>query len=534
MQPRMEINGRIPQEIIQFLESPGGHSLVIKGSAGAGKTTFSLQLIEELKEIENSHYLSTRVSDESLFFQFPWLKEKIKDVAEKVAIKKDKMGRSRPKQASEEDLYKQFPWLRKRLRDFKYGAQKISVDRTELKKLEGQIEIGCGDALEENFRSEINGNELIFDLGTLMPEVDVIYEAVEKALPKKSLVIIDSIDALSEKYGIPTSKLVTMFQKDLVENTQTNVLYVVETSKETHLDYLGDGIATLLVDNNSKSRRIRIMDIQKLRGREITHPNYLYTLLGGKMRVFTSGKPQKPTKNEPWEVIQDPNEDMVSTGCSDLDSILGGGFRKGSINLIEIGRNINPEHSQVFEFSLTSNFISCKRGVIWIPSNKVTSKGVKDHLSVFLDEDIIEKYIRVYERHGHGEVERFSNHIGGGKPDEDLEWRSAKYDLSNSKPPILLIAGLDTLEAVYRDRDVIEDLSDTLTFIKRAGDIFVGITYPASKSVKKLADLAQTHIKMENLSGTTVFYGEKPFTEMHALELNHDKGYPKAILIPVV
>lgn len=534
MQQKMEINGRIPQEIIQFLESPGGHSLVIKGSAGAGKTTFSLQLIEELKEIENSHYLSTRVSDESLFFQFPWLKDKIKDVKDKVAARMDEVNKSLSKRVTEEDLYYQIPWLRKRLKDFRSRAERVAVDRTELKKLEGQIDLGFGDAIEDNFRSEINGNELIFDLGTLMPEVDVIYEAVEKALPKKSLVIIDSIDALSEKYGIPTSKLVTMFQKDLVENTQTNVLYVVETSKETHLDYLGDGIATLLVDNNSNSRRIRMIDIQKLRGREITRPSYLYTLLGGKMRVFPSDKPEKPIKNTPWEVIQDPNEEMVSTGCNDLDSILGGGFRKGSINMIEIGKNINPEHSQVFEFSLTSNFISCKRGVVWIPSNKITSKGVNDYLSVYIDEDIIEKYIKVYERHGHGEVERFSTHIGGGKPDEDLEWRSAKYDLSNSKPPILLIAGLDTLEAVYRDRDVIEDLSDTLTFIKRAGDIFVGITYPASKSVKKLADLAQTHIKMENLSGTTVFYGEKPFTEMHALEINYEKGFPKVMLIPVV
>src|SRR5207247_1884517 len=70
--------GRIPREIVEFFNAPGGHSLIAKGPAGTGKTTFALQLTEELGEVTASHYLSSRVSDESLFRQFVWLEERPK------------------------------------------------------------------------------------------------------------------------------------------------------------------------------------------------------------------------------------------------------------------------------------------------------------------------------------------------------------------------------------------------------------------------------------------------------------------------
>ena len=55
--------------------------MILKGAAGTGKTTFALQLAEELGEVAASHYLSSRVSDESLHYQFPWLRDRLKAAA---------------------------------------------------------------------------------------------------------------------------------------------------------------------------------------------------------------------------------------------------------------------------------------------------------------------------------------------------------------------------------------------------------------------------------------------------------------------
>ncbi|MEM0449925.1 MAG: gas vesicle protein GvpD P-loop domain-containing protein, partial [Methanomassiliicoccales archaeon] len=67
----------LPKELRSFLLSPGGHSLIIRGNAGTGKTTLALQIIEELSEIDNSFYFSTRVSDSVILNQFPWLARRL-------------------------------------------------------------------------------------------------------------------------------------------------------------------------------------------------------------------------------------------------------------------------------------------------------------------------------------------------------------------------------------------------------------------------------------------------------------------------
>ncbi|HYV08841.1 MAG TPA: gas vesicle protein GvpD P-loop domain-containing protein, partial [Thermoplasmata archaeon] len=74
----MPAAGRIPREVVAFFASAGGHSLIVKGPAGTGKTTFALQLTEEIGDVAASHYLSSRVSDESLYNQFTWLQDRVK------------------------------------------------------------------------------------------------------------------------------------------------------------------------------------------------------------------------------------------------------------------------------------------------------------------------------------------------------------------------------------------------------------------------------------------------------------------------
>jgi KaiC/GvpD/RAD55 family RecA-like ATPase len=495
-----EEHGKLPEEIVSFLQNEGGHSLIVKGSAGTGKTTFSLQLIEELKGLQNSYYLSTRVSDESLYLQFPWLKKKIEESQAKVAER----------------------------------VQKLNVDRTELHKLEGQIELGEADELGGSFHGDIDEEGIILDLGSYLPEVDVIYDTIEEALPRKTLVIIDSIDALSERYGIPAPKLINTFQKDLVESTRANVIYVLENSKESKLDYLGDGVISMFHSSDNNGRRIRMMDIQKLRGCEIPHSKYLYTLLGGRLKVFGPQRFNGKSIHGQWQQIPDPNEFMVSTGCKELDMLLGGGLRKGSMNMIEIGDSIQTEHADIIEYSMVCNFASKNRGVVWIPAKNATSKTVKESLGPQLKDYALEDNVRVYEKYGEGGVNGLYHQIEGKDISQDLEWRTAKYDLSKSDSPVLLLAGFDTMESIYPTHNLIEDLSDVLTFIRRMGDIFVGITTPSTASTQRLADLTRTHIKLENIGGTTVVYCEKPHTELYALEVSTTDGYKMAKLSPIL
>src|SRR5437016_3227980 len=132
--------GHIPREVVEFFNAAGGHSLIVKGPAGTGKTTFALQLTEELGEVTASHYLSSRVSDESLFRQFIWLKERLKPAGLQTGLR---------------------------------GRPDSKVTRNALDQLEGKLMEGKeGDDEEPEAigSGEVKGNFLEVTLGFDIPE----------------------------------------------------------------------------------------------------------------------------------------------------------------------------------------------------------------------------------------------------------------------------------------------------------------------------------------------------------------------------
>jgi KaiC/GvpD/RAD55 family RecA-like ATPase len=60
-----------PKEITNTLDRKSGYITIVKGSPGAGKTTFALELLKRYKD--TGIYFSTRTSVNMLYDQFPWL-----------------------------------------------------------------------------------------------------------------------------------------------------------------------------------------------------------------------------------------------------------------------------------------------------------------------------------------------------------------------------------------------------------------------------------------------------------------------------
>ncbi|MCU0861869.1 MAG: DUF2075 domain-containing protein, partial [Methanomassiliicoccales archaeon] len=223
--------GRTPEELLNFFRAAGGHSLLIKGDAGTGKTTLALQLIEELSEEQPDYYLSTRVSDEALYRQFPWLEEKAKrnDIlkAGKAFLSKTKAPSFRGMEDYQHDSTLRVAKDLLRVLG-KSDSSSPMVVRSELMKLEGQIESGEGDE-SEAMSGEMTDDGVVLDIGVMLPELELAYDMAEANLPNKTFIVLDSIDALSEHYGISSQKIMNTLQKDLVEHSGTNIAYVMET-----------------------------------------------------------------------------------------------------------------------------------------------------------------------------------------------------------------------------------------------------------------------------------------------------------------
>jgi len=510
-----------PNEIIKFLSSSGGHSLIFRGMAGTGKTTLALQMIEELAAVQQSYYMSTRVSDQSLFHQFPWLLDKVKEGEILKARKK-----IRKKADSEQQVEKILLGLAAIKGELK--SEKVRAPRRELMRLQGIIEQGGEESQAEPGEKE---DELVVSVGPMMPEIEMAYDVVDKALPERTLVVIDSIDALAEKYGVPASRLISTMQKDLVEGCGTNVVYVLETP-DPLLDYLGDGVIYLSL-NSSTGRRIREMDIMKLRGCEIRQPKYVYTLLGGRVRTFEYTRYMKPEKPRKFEAVSDTDGKHVSTGMPELDAMLGGGLRKGTITLIELSPGVPVVASAPIENAIICNSVVQERGVAWIPTKKTGAESAREELLGFVDEDDFDKNVKILEPHAPaGSPKPYGMTLEGEDVRVDIKWQDVEYALRNAGKPLLTIIGFDSLESVYGPA-VLDGMIEFLTSLLNNEGILVATVTPSVKSTSRLSDLAHTHLRIDKISGVTMIRGEEPYTAPHALTDPEPRDFrPK--LVPIL
>lgn len=480
---------RIPSEIFTFFTSPGGHSLIVRGNAGTGKTTFALQVIEELAHIEKGYYFSTRVSDNALLQHFPWLEDRLLGIS--YAHKREGSGKTLPR------------------------------NRAGLTKLKGLGFQTIGTQKKE----------MAISIGKDLGELEGLYELVENQSPARTLVVIDSIDALAERYGMTFSSLISALQKDLVEGYGSNVLYVLENTDQS-LDYLGDGVA-IVSRSEFNRRRVREIEILKLRGCEIQQPKYLFTLKGGKIQTFGYGAENRmPTQNG-WVAIEDVNG-RVSTGVMDLDRLTNGGLERGTMALIELGQGVPSTISSMIEQSLVANFLTLRRGVLWVPLRKVSADAVRGQMTSMVTKEQFEKCVRVPEVAA--QVESSAPYImpvEGSDAAIDLKWKIISYSLSGTESPMLSLLGFDSLESIYGEK-VMDHLPEHLGIMKRTKGVCVCITSPSSKSTDKLSDLANVHLKVDRIGGTIVIYGDEPFTECNALALEERHKGGKISLTPIV
>lgn len=485
---------KVPSDIFKFFTGEGGHSLIVRGNAGTGKTTFALQTIEDVSAIERSFYLSTRVSDASLFAQFPWLKDKIE------------RGEASSRSFTGEGAV---------------GSDGQGRRRIGLSNLKGLGEVTEGP---ESVMSVSIGR----DLG----ELEAVYNTLEKNLPAKSLIVFDSIDALAEKYRETCARLVLTVQDDIVEGYGANVLFVLE-SADPQLDYLGDGIVVLR-SIDYQGRRIREMEISKLRGCEIGQPKYLFTLKGGKITSFGHDFKEEFSQSKPWSPVED-SSDRVSWGIEDLDRLLLGGLEKGSIVLVELGYGVPATISSAIECSLVTNFVGVKRGVMWVPLRKASAESARNHIVRMLSKDEFDKFVRIPEKTTQMGTagERFVLPVEGTTALADFSWEGLAFSLKDAGVPFLSLIGFDTMESIYGNH-VMDQLTDHLLSVRRNNGVFVGITSPSTSSVHRLADLATTHVKIDRIGGTIILYGEKPFTECNALTFEERERGGGVSLTPIL
>jgi len=373
---------------------------------------------------------------------------------------------------------------------------------------------------------------MIYDLGAILPELDLAYDLVEVNLPKKTLLVVDSIDALGEHYGVEPQRIMTAIQRDLVEGAGANVCYVMETAEKNVFDYLGDGVVRLY-NSQQNGRRVRELVIEKLRGLRIDEWQHIFTLLDGRLRALERVNLHLPDDVEKHVAVKDPSDISISTGNASMDAVLGG-LPCGGVSLLEVGDNVPPDFLRAFEHALIADQLVKKRGLIWFPLFAPDYGAFEKNMRRLAGKDSLSAYLRILDAEGNQDKSYdFVAPVEGNDVSQDMRYNNIKFMLGAAEEPYLSIVGYDAALGRYGE-NALTGLMVHVQAMKRNGHAVLMEATSSSPNLMQLAHHAQLHVRLDSLAGTVLLSGVTPHTQYYYLDFQAAVGRLVPGLVPIV
>ncbi|WP_455463892.1 RAD55 family ATPase [Candidatus Hodarchaeum mangrovi] len=465
--------GTLPTEFPDFEELDKSYSLLIKGLPGTGKSSLALDLVAHLP---NSFYVSTRLNPRELLQDFPWLEETI-------------------------------PTERQR---------SFFVDATRTQSAESDSDI------------------LILKFETMPEFVQKIFSLGAKS--QKKIIVIDSWNGLTINLSDSQIRHWESAIVQYLRSEESKIIFIEEGVKDSSLDWIVDGIIVLSkrthISEHGIPRRIRELNFEKMRGREIKNETYLASLSSGRFKTFEPFKYRFPAIILKSPTLNDPGEQFISTGASSFDDLLAGGLEKGSWNLFDVSTTVG-DALDIILFPMITNHLNNNRPLISIFREGVTFDSKKSFYDVFTGTENWIEHTFNFERYIPKSTPN-RNELPDNL-DQLLEKIQQIKQTMRKKigTPFLINLGLDVLENKYGIRDLNRLIAILVSQAKLEGDVIVG-WLKENQEYQGGTTAASTHWKIDLINRALVLEGIIPATEYFAIEPVLYKGYIDYNLIPIL
>ena len=393
-----------------------------------------------------------------------------------------------------------------------------------------------------NFRSlEAEGKFQFLDLVTVKQEgvSDVFNWIVEKIYSLKAKrLVIDSFSAIAQAFErtIDMRSFVHAILSKVLRKAECTTLIILEVPYgEAKIGY---GIEEFLADTVLLLKRreidgmpLRELSILKNRWSEITYPNYIFTLKNG-FQVFPpfSIKGIREPRGK-YKVIPH-GKDAFSTGIKDLDQLLGGAFRKGCYNLLEIEKDVSFQIERLIRPTVC-NFLNQGYGVVILPSQGLSALTVKETLAPFIEPKFHSNLV-ITDYKGRRETGIIT--LEGRSLEEDVEkiWSVISNLRRKTGKPVFSVVGFDTIEYNYGEREALKILGEDVARTRNSRDLRLNIIRPTVHVADELEALSDIHLRVEMIHGTLFLRGIKPRTTFLNIGLETSEAFSEVKLTPVI
>ncbi|HKW05335.1 MAG TPA: ATPase domain-containing protein [Nitrososphaerales archaeon] len=316
----------------------------------------------------------------------------------------------------------------------------------------------------------------------------------------------------------------------LVEDYDARFVVVTERREQTDLDYLLDGVVVLRRKFH-EGMIVREIELKKLRGVSIKQSRFLFTLDSGKFRYL----PPISTYDFGGDSVGEPIPNLDSKTCSSgnkvLDSILEGGFKHGSLNLVEIANDVPTGARNLFFRTVFSNFVNTGHQILYVPFVGFAKGEIGDLLPNFSKETISSNVSTMWFDSSKSK----KSDVLHGELVQDLEllYSKSEYMREESSKPVLAVFFEDAMEGLYGKESVAKELARSVTTLKANGTVRMQVTSPDSALLSELRAMCDSSLRIEMIHGTPVIFSTKPSSVLNGMVADmRNRG--KVSLVPIV
>jgi len=370
--------------------------------------------------------------------------------------------------------------------------------------------------------------------------MDSIMTAIKDEEVKR--LVIDSVTALSQTFTDQRESRIfthTVLTK-LIPSYGCTALVTKEIPSdgsrigESAEDFVADGVFILrrLV---YRGRTLRELEIAKLRGTRIDSPTHPFTLEGG-FTVFPRFTHEALGRLERLKRIPD-SDTYFSTGNASLDKILGGGYPKGTMVLLEVGEAIPLSVFGVISYPIVANFLNDGSPLVGIQSLGADPARTYGRWKAVAGENAA--YGRSVEKLKEG-VEQEKPYLAtlkSGKPEDNVREYLQLGDRlrKETKKPVVWWVGLDHFVDIFGLEYADKALSELSMNVIRHRELAVVLAKPGLEHiVETVSNVAATHLRILDKDGSVLMYGVKPRTSLYAVTVDVEKGLSSVTLTPIV
>ncbi|MFX0101690.1 MAG: gas vesicle protein GvpD P-loop domain-containing protein [Candidatus Hodarchaeota archaeon] len=341
----------------------------------------------------------------------------------------------------------------------------------------------------------------------------------------KPMIVIDSWEGLiSLDEDQDWCGMITKLRELAFENS-VNVVVVSEWDDSTYLDSIADHVL-LLRDEEYNSCPMRLLSIQKLSGHQRGKKDHVFTLKNARFRSFSRFVSAPLDNLEKIELIHD-KEGYYSSGIPDLDGLLGGGFRMGTFNLVEVDHDL-PKSLDVLLLFHMNNFLKQERGVLLSPATP--HNECKMMVVQIAGPLILNDYLRVMEERILVTPENRPYVISlNDKESEFFNVFQEAYDYLEEKTnftPVFTFIEYNPVS--FRSEKYLKGLLKHMHFVNNANIIELAVINAVSNAMASREEMmvyemmkhqAENHFKLSRVGDAVVFTDLKKERKNYALEL---------------